>query len=148
MIYTQMTVKAMCLAYRAHDGQVDKGGVPYIFHPIHVAEQMTNELDTAAALLHDVVEDTPVTLEDLRREGFPEALVEAVAVMTRDMSVPYADYIARVKGNAIARRVKLADLRHNMDTSRLPVVDEEALMHVRRYKKAVEVLEAAEAVPA
>ena len=148
MIYTEMTVKAMRLAYRAHSGQVDKGGVPYIFHPIHVAEQMTNELDTAAALLHDVVEDTPVTLEDLRKEGFPEVLIEAVAVMTRDLSVPYTEYIAQVKQNPIARRVKLADLRHNMDTSRLPEVDEEALMHVRRYTRAVEVLEEAEAVPA
>ena len=140
MIYTEITCRAMRLAYRAHEGQTDKGNIPYIFHPIHVAEQMEDELTTAAALLHDVVEDTPVTLEDLRAEGFPEEVIEAVSVMTRDLTVPYLDYIRAIKGNRIATIVKLADLQHNSDTSRLPVVDEEARSHVERYRKAISIL--------
>ena len=140
MIYTEMTGKAMRLAYQAHHGQVDKAGIPYIFHPIHVAEQMTDEFSTAAALLHDVVEDTFVTLEDLEKEGFPPEVTEAVAVMTRDETIPYMDYIAQVKKNDLARRVKLEDLRHNMDYTRLPVVDEEAKRHLERYARAMEVL--------
>ena len=71
MIYTEVTKKAMRLAFKAHQGQVDKGGIPYIFHPIHLAEQMPDEITTATALLHDVVEDSEVTMEDLKAEGFP-----------------------------------------------------------------------------
>ena len=91
MIYTELTIKAMNLAYAAHHGQFDKGGVPYIFHPIHLAEGMDDEISTCVALLHDTVEDTAVTLEQLAQE-FPPAVVEAVDLLTHREGVEYFDY--------------------------------------------------------
>lgn len=104
MIYTDLTRKAMKISYAAHAGQVDKAGVPYICHPLHVAESMTSETATAVALLHDVIEDTPWTGELLRAEGFPEEVVAAVELLTRDEELPYANYLQRLaaSGNRIA----------------------------------------------
>ncbi len=117
MIYTELTYKAMNLAYRAHHGQMDKSGAPYIFHPIHLAEQMEDEVSCCAALLHDVVEDTDVTLEDLRRD-FPEEIVEAVRLLTHLEGVPTEEYLIAIKANPVALKVKLADNAHNADQSR------------------------------
>ena len=141
MIYTPLTCKVMQIAYAAHHGQVDKAGIPYIFHPIHLAEQMPDEYTTCVALLHDVVEDTDVTLEQLSGI-FPEPVVEAVRLMTHAKSEPYADYVRRIKANPIARAVKLADLRHNSDESRMPDATEERRAHFReKYRMAFEILE-------
>lgn len=118
MIYTELTVRAMNLAYAAHHGQYDKGGVPYIFHPIHLAEQMDDEISTCVALLHDTVEDTAVTLEQLARE-FPKEVVDAVALLTHAEDVEYFDYIRAIKRDPVAVRVKLADLAHNGDPERI-----------------------------
>ena len=118
MIYTELTMKAMNLAYNAHHGQFDKGGVPYIFHPIHLAEQMDDEFSTCVALLHDTVEDTPVTLEDLGKD-FPSEVVNAVRLLTHDDDVEYFDYVRAIKRDPIAVKVKLADLAHNGDPSRI-----------------------------
>lgn len=148
MIYTAMTKRAMNLAYRAHEGQVDKGGMPYILHPVHVAEQMTDEVSATVALLHDVLEDTDITVDDLRKDDFPEEVIEAVVLLTRDRNVPYPKYIERVRTNELARRVKLADLRHNLDTSRLNVIDAAARAHVKRYTEALRVLEEPVQMPA
>lgn len=117
MIYTALTNRAMVIAYDAHHGQVDKQGIPYVFHPFHVAEQMTDELSTCVALLHDVVEDSDVTLNDLAQE-FPTEVVEALALLTHDESVPYLEYVQALAGNELARAVKRADLEHNLDESR------------------------------
>lgn len=141
MLYTELTKKAMKLCFAAHKDQVDKSGMPYVFHPFHVAEQMTDELSTVTALLHDVVEDTPYTLEDLRAMGFPEPVLAALALLTHGEDVPYLDYVAQIKANPIARAVKLADLRHNSDLSRLSQVDAAALERVEKYKKAMEMLQ-------
>ena len=89
MIYTDKTKKAMKLCFEAHKDQLDKSGVPYVFHPFHVAEQMTDEATTIVALLHDVVEDTDYTLEDIAAMGFGQDVVDALALMTHDKSVPY-----------------------------------------------------------
>lgn len=140
MIYTELTQKAMKIAYKAHRDQTDKSGVPYIFHPIHLAEQMTDEAMTCVALLHDVVEDTEVTLEDLRAAGFPAEVLDAICLMTHDEAVPYLDYVRKIKENPIATVVKLADLKHNSDTTRLAVVDEMALARVEKYRKAMVLL--------
>lgn len=141
MIYTHLTNEAMKIAYAAHHGQVDKGGIPYIFHPCHLAEQMDDEYSTCVALLHDVVEDTDVTLETLAKI-FPKEVIEAIAVMTHAEDEPYLEYVARVKTNPIAKKVKLADLRHNSDESRLPDADEATLAYFReKYRKAFEILE-------
>ena len=140
MIYTDKTKKAMKLCYEAHKDQVDKSGMPYVFHPFHVAEQMTDEATTIVALLHDVVEDTDYTLEDLAAEGFGEDILEAVALMTHEDDVPYLEYVAKLKDNPIARAVKLADLAHNSDLSRIGEVDDETKQRLEKYKKAIALL--------
>ena len=118
MIYTALTKKAMKVAYEAHHGQTDRSGTPYIFHPFYVAEQMDDELSVCTALLHDVVEDTEITFEDLTGE-FPEEVVEALRYLTRDKSMNYFDYIRNIRKNPIAKKVKQADLLHNSDVTRL-----------------------------
>ena len=119
MIYTELTRKAARIAAAAHAGQEDKSGWPYILHPVHLAEQMTTEDTCVVALLHDVVEDTEVTMEDLEKEGFTEAQLEAVRLMTHDEDVPYLDYVRALAKNPIARAVKCADLHHNLDMHRM-----------------------------
>lgn len=142
MIYTILTKKAMNLAYEAHHGQLDKSGTPYIFHPIHLAEQMEDEYSCCAALLHDVVEDTAVTLEDLRKD-FPEEVVEAVRLLTHEKSVPDEEYLLAIRENPIARKVKLADNAHNADQTRSVGADipEEKLARWRvKYARARAIL--------
>lgn len=142
MIYTPMTKQAMRLCFAAHKDQFDKSGIPYVFHPIHLAEQMTDEDTTAVALLHDVVEDTDHTFEDLIKLGFPDRVVDAIRLMTHPEGVPYLAYVAALKHNPLARAVKLADLRHNSDLSRLDQVDDRALARVEKYRAAIRLLEA------
>ena len=141
MIYTPDTKKAMRLMFEAHRDAVDKSGIPYVFHPFHVAEQMNDETSAIVALLHDVVEDTDYTPDDLREMGFEEDILVALDLMTHDRNVPYMEYAAKIKENPIARRVKLADLRHNSDLSRLDTVDETARRRVEKYKQAIRILE-------
>ena len=140
MIYTPMTKRALQLCFAAHRDQTDKSGMPYVFHPFHLAEQMTDELTTVTALLHDVVEDTPYTLDDLRGMGFPVEVIGALSLLTHDPSVPYLDYVARISSDPIAKAVKLADLRHNSDLTRLDAVDEKALQRVEKYRTAIQLL--------
>ncbi|MBQ1847812.1 MAG: HD domain-containing protein [Clostridia bacterium] len=118
MIYTPLTKKAMKICYEAHQGQLDLDGLPYVFHPFHLAEQMKDENTTAAALLHDVIEDTSYTFDDLRKAGITERVLEIVALLTHDESVPYMDYIAAMKHDPDAKAIKLADLAHNSDPDR------------------------------
>ena len=141
MIYSEQTKKAMRLSFKAHEGQLDRCGIPYVTHPLHLAEQMPDEDCTVAALLHDVVEDTDFSLEDLRRMGFPPRALEAVALLTHDPAEPYLDYVARLKQNPVARTVKLADLRHNSDLTRLDTVTERDLARVEKYAAALRLLE-------
>lgn len=141
MIYTKSTKRAMQLCFEAHLDQVDKSGIPYVFHPIHLAEQMQDEETTIVALLHDVVEDTTTTIDDLRKEGFSEKVLEAIALLTHDKSVDYMDYVAVIKQNPIAKAVKLADLRHNSDITRLDTVDAKALKRREQYLTAIAFLE-------
>ena len=140
MIYTELTKKAMKLCFKAHNDQVDKSGLPYVFHPFHLAEQMQDEATTITALLHDVVEDSDYTLQDLIDMGFPKEVTDAIALMTHDDAVPYLDYVRNLKDNPVARAVKLADLKHNSDLSRLDVINEKALKRVEKYHKAIRIL--------
>ena len=142
MLYTPMTKKALCLCFEAHKEQKDKSGLPYVFHPFHLAEQMVTEETTVVALLHDVVEDTSYTLADLGAMGFPKAVLDALALMTHDKSVDYMDYVRAIRPNPIARAVKLADLRHNSDLSRLDTVTEKDLARREKYRQAIALLEA------
>ena len=141
MIYTPTTKKALRLCFEAHKEQTDKSGMPYVFHPFHLAEQMDTEDTVTVALLHDVVEDAEYTLADLAAMGFPETVTDALALLTHEKSVPYFDYVKAIKKNPIARMVKLADLRHNSDLSRLDTVDEKALARQEKYLQAIAILE-------
>lgn len=140
MIYTDMTRKAMKLCFEAHKDQVDKSGMPYVFHPYHLAEQMHDEATTVVALLHDVVEDTEYSIEDIRKMEFPEKIVTALQLMTHEESVPYMDYVLKLRKNPITKAVKLADLNHNSDLSRLNHVDEKALKRKEKYAEAIKLL--------
>ena len=142
MIYTELTNKAMKIAYAAHQGQVDYNGIPYIFHPIHLAEAMDDEISCCAALLHDVVEDTAVTMEDLAKE-FPEEVIAVLRLLTHEEGVPYFDYVRKIKANPIAVKIKLADIAHNSDQTRCVGSDltEEQLTYWRdKYSKARAIL--------
>ena len=140
MLYTELTKKALRISFDAHKDQVDKSGMPYVFHPFHLAEQMDDESSVCVALLHDVVEDAGVSIDRLRAEGFPPEVTDAVALMTHDARVPYLDYVREIKKNPLAAKVKLADLMHNSELTRLSEVDEKALERVEKYRKAMEIL--------
>lgn len=140
MIYTDATKKAMKLCFKAHKEQVDKSGIPYVFHPIHLAEQMEDEDTTVVALLHDVIEDTEYTIKDLEDMGFNQNVTAAISLMTHAEGVPYMDYVAQIKENPIAKIVKLVDLKHNSDISRLDTVDAKAMARVEKYAKAIQLL--------
>lgn len=144
MIYTELTNKAMRIAYEAHNGQYDVNGVPYIFHPYHVAEQMTDEITVCVALLHDVVEDTDVTFEQLEQD-FPPEVITALKLLTHDSGTDYYEYVERIGTNPVARAVKLADIEHNSDTSRITgknTVPAEKLLHwEKKYSTARHILE-------
>lgn len=148
MLYTDLTKKAMMIAYRQHSCQTDKAGLPYVFHPYHLAEQMgDDEYAICVALLHDVVEDTDMTMEDLERAGFPVEVIAALKCLTHEDGVPYlGKYIETIKANPLATKVKLADLRHNSDPTRLPPAQDASERawrdaRMRKYATAIEFLE-------
>lgn len=137
MIYTKETKMALKLCFEAHKDQVDKSGMPYVFHPFHLAEQMEDETTTIVALLHDLVEDTDYTFDDLKEMGFSNCVIDALTLMTHNKSVPYMTYVEQIKTNPIATIVKIADLKHNSDLSRLDIVDDKALKRKEKYAKAL-----------
>lgn len=140
LVNTPDTKKAIKLCFEAHRNQTDKSGLPYVFHPFHVAEQMPDEETTIVALLHDVIEDTAYTIDDLRKMGFSEEVLDALDLMTHDKNVPYMEYVAKISENEIARTVKLADLRHNSDLTRLDEIDDKARNRIEKYKAAIRLL--------
>jgi (p)ppGpp synthase/HD superfamily hydrolase len=144
MIYTPLTKKALRLCFDSHKDQVDKTGLPYVFHPFHLAEQMDDEYGTVVALLHDVVEDTDTTLRDLSAMGYPEEVIDALALLTHAEGVPYMDYVKKIKTNDVAKAVKLADLRHNSDMTRLDSTTPKDILRCEKYKSAIELLEKSE----
>ena len=139
LLYTALTKKALRIAFDAHKKQVDKSGLPYVYHPFEVASAMAGEYETCVALLHDVVEDTEITLEDLSKESSRE-IIDTLRLLTHDEKVPYFDYVRAIRNNAIANAVKLADLQHNSNLARLDTVTEKDLKRVEKYKKAYRIL--------
>ena len=142
MIYTEKTKKAMQICFQAHKEQTDKSGVPYVFHPFHVAECMKDEDSTVTALLHDVVEDTDWTFEGLQAEGFGENVIEALRLLTHKDGIfseeDYLQYVTALKENPIARAVKIADLEHNSDLTRFgSKITEKDIMRAAKYQKAL-----------
>ncbi len=140
MLYTPLTKKAMKLAFEAHKNQIDKSGLPYIYHPFHLAEQMNDETTVCVAFLHDVVEDTDITFDQLEQQGFTKEIIDALKLMTHDDAAPYMDYVKNIKSNPVAAAVKLADLKHNSDLTRLDTVDEKALKRREKYLQAIQLL--------
>lgn len=134
--YTPLTKKALALCWAAHKDQLDKSGLPYFIHPLHLAEQMDTEEEICTALLHDVMEDTACTLEDLRQAGFPSAVLRALALLCHDPAVPYLEYVAALRSNPLARKVKLADLAHNSDLARLADIAPADLVRQEKYRQA------------
>lgn len=141
MIYSDMTKKAINVMYEAHQGQKDKGGFPYCFHPYQVAQGMEDEISCTCALLHDVVEDTDITMEDLTDMGFPKEVTDVLKLLTHEKGIPYMDYVRNLAENPTARRVKLADLKHNSDLTRLKEVTDRDLERIEKYRKAIAFLE-------
>ena len=131
---------ALSIARKAHEGQLDKAEVDYIEHPIYVASQVDTEEEKAVALLHDVIEDSPVSAEGLLQAGLPETVVTAVQVLTKKKEQDYQTYLETVKKNPLARVVKLSDLKHNSDLSRLSSITEKDRERLKKYKKAIDFL--------
>ena len=130
--------RALTLATKAHEGQVDKAGTPYIEHLLAVAANFPEDDPRhVVALLHDIVEDTETTLDDLRDGGFSEEIVTAVDCLTKRKGVPYDEYVARIKANPVARDVKVADLRHNSQLSRLKEITSKDLARCKKYEQAL-----------
>ncbi|MFB5091388.1 HD domain-containing protein [Bacillus cereus] len=128
------------IAKKAHAGQVDKAGMDYIKHPEAVASFVNTNEEKATAYLHDVLEDTEITANDLLSAGIPHKVVEAVQVLTKEKYTPYFEYLCRVKENSLARTVKLADLKHNSDRSRLARITDKDLKRLEKYRKAIQFL--------
>lgn len=135
---------AILLAAKAHWGQKDRAGAPYILHPLRLMFRQRNEPASIAAVLHDVVEDTAVTLDQLRGAGFAEEVVAAVECLTHDPADSYDQYIARLRDNPIARAVKLADLEDNMRLERMASLTEKDWDRLQRYHRVWKELSAME----
>lgn len=137
---SNLVKKAYEVARTAHRGQFDKAGVDYIEHPKTVASFVKTEEEKAVAYLHDVLEDTSLTIEDLERFGFPKVVLHAVDVLTKRRGQSYQIYLEEVKKNNLARVVKLADLKHNSDLTRLQTITDKDLERREKYQLAIEFL--------
>ena len=140
MIYTIATKKALKLCFDNHKNQVDKGGMPYVFHPFFFFMHMDDEDSVCVALLHDIVEDTSVTTDDLEKMGFNTNVINAIKLLTHT-DLPYFDYIEKISHNKIATKVKLKDLYHNSMIERLDNPTEKDLIRREKYLKAIKILE-------
>ena len=134
--------RAIEIAVVAHKGQKEKSGAPYILHPFRVMLSLKSDEDRIVGVLHDVVEDTPWTFGQLREEDFSEEVLAALDTVTIRENEDYPDFISRSAGNAIGRRVKIADLRDNMNLSRIPEPTEKDLRRIEKYRQAMTQLEA------
>ena len=132
--------RAIEIAVSAHKGQTRKDGSPYILHPLRLMMSVDSTVEKIVAVLHDVVEDTDVTAEQIRSEGFSEDVLEALRLVTHDSGEPYDEYIARIRANPIARAVKLADLRDNSNTFEIPTLEEKDLVRLEKYHGAYKTL--------
>ncbi|WKY44750.1 GTP pyrophosphokinase [Eubacteriaceae bacterium ES2] len=133
-----MLNKAIAIANKAHAGQLDKGKEAYILHPLRVMLALESEEERICGLLHDVVEDSEITFEDLREEGFAESVLAALVCLTKKEGEEYEAFIERVLKNELACRVKLADLADNMDSSRLAVLTDKDRERLKKYQAATE----------
>lgn len=145
-VYTDMVKAAMSLSFKVHKKQKDRGGMPYIYHPMHLAEQFKDEKLKTLALLHDVVEDSDYSFEDVEKysDTFTEDVIDALRCITKEDKEPYMNYISRVCANEMSRLVKIADLKHNLNTSRLQdnsILTDKQLNRIQKYREALDYLE-------
>lgn len=133
-----MLEKAILIAVNAHQGQIDKGGKPYILHPLRLMFSSKNEVEQIVAVLHDVIEDADVTLDYLRKEGFSEEILSALDALTRRKAESYDEFISRIISNKTACHVKLADLSDNMNLSRIEHPTSKDYERIEKYRKAVD----------
>lgn len=141
---TPLIELALQRALSAYAGKVDDGGQPYIMHPLRVMATLDDLVSQCVALLHDVIEDGGVTADDLRADGFPEAVVSAVVVLTREEGEPYESYIKRVRSHPLARKVKLKDIEDNLNVLRLGSLSDYHLKRIRKYHSAWKLLDSPE----
>lgn len=137
--------RAIEIAVSAHKGQTDKGGHPYILHPLRVMISLESQAEKIVGVLHDVVEDSDWTFADLENEGFPVDVIDALKSVTKNESEHGSDegyfrFVERAKLNPIGARVKIADLQDNLDISRIPELDESAMQRINKYKRSLEIL--------
>lgn len=137
MITTNVIATSVEVALQAHDGQVDKAGKPYIHHPLRLMAKMDDEISKAVAVLHDVIEDSDFTANDLIARGIPFDVVTRVEALSRRDGESYMQFIDRIAPDEITRKVKIADLKDNMDLSRLPEVTDVDTKRNARYQKAL-----------
>lgn len=132
--------KAILIALTAHKGQVDKGGNPYILHPLRLMHSVNTIEEKIVAILHDVVEDSSITTLDLKKKGFPKPVIDAITLLTKKDNQLYDKYILAIKENPLATVIKLADLRDNLDNRRLKKITDNDKKRIARYKWAVKTL--------
>ncbi len=141
LFYSEKVKKAAIIAYNAHKNQTDKGGYPYIMHTIHIAEQMETEEETIAALLHDVVEDTDISFEYLKKEGFSDNVLDCLKILTRTPREDYMEYIKKIKkAGGIALKIKKADMAHNMIKERISEKLPTDKSRMEKYRAAFDIL--------
>jgi (p)ppGpp synthase/HD superfamily hydrolase len=139
--------RAIAIAAKAHEGQVDKSGAPYILHPLRVMLRLSTTDERITAVLHDVIEDCGVSLESLRAEGFSEAVIAAIDAVTKrpeEEDDGYQAFVLRAASNAIGRRVKLADLEDNTNLSRIPNPADKDRQRAAKYQRALAAIRALE----
>lgn len=132
--------KAIAIASQAHMGQKDKAGKPYILHPLRLMNQFDQEVEMIVAVLHDVIEDSEVTSDDLKNYGFSDAIVNAVECLSRKVNENYEDFINRVSLNELAKKIKIADIKDNLDVTRLSELSEKDLKRLKKYHGALKFL--------
>ncbi|MEG2116543.1 MAG: GTP pyrophosphokinase [Clostridia bacterium] len=142
MVNSEFVTKILNFIYDAHKGQFDKSGAPYVFHPFFLATQMDDENSVVLALLHDVVEDTDKTFDDIKALGVNDDVIAALKLLTHNLAVPYFEYVNKIKENKLATKVKLADLKHNSDLSRLKCPTQKDVERVAKYAASIKILSA------
>lgn len=133
--------KAIEIACTAHMNQVDKAGQPYILHPLRLMMKFNTDEERIVAVLHDVVEDSDFTLDDLRRAGFTDSVVDAVNCVSKQGNEPYADFITRISLNELATKIKIQDIKDNLDVTRLESITDVDLQRIAKYHKAIKTLQ-------
>ncbi|UYZ83921.1 GTP pyrophosphokinase [Entomomonas sp. E2T0] len=133
--------EALDIAFNAHKGQTDKAGQPYILHPLRLMFSLEDDKSKIVALLHDVIEDTTITIEDLKNKGFPQDIIEAIEALTKQPNETYQEFIERVSNNELAKTVKIADLKDNMNLTRLTELSNKDIERIEKYHKSLNYLQ-------